>query len=106
MYFSVPNLRVFRALHTERGDVSPLLPMRSIVFSRCLREPRDWQLLLETWGFPQVVPGNRGVVHHVLVLAATLPPNAELNAEGRMKLGASPRPPEPGGLYAALAARV
>lgn len=40
----------------------------------------------------QVVPGNRGVVHHVLVLSATLPPNAELDAEGRMKLGASPEP--------------
>ena len=41
----------------------------------------------------QVVPGNRAVVHHVLVLSMTLPPNAELDAEGRLKLGASPGPP-------------
>ena len=40
----------------------------------------------------QVVPGNRAAVHHVLVLATTLPPNATVDAEGRMKLGASPAP--------------
>ena len=38
----------------------------------------------------QVVPGNRAVVHHVLVMPAALPPNAEVDAEGRMKLGVSP----------------
>lgn len=40
----------------------------------------------------QVVPGNRAAVHHVLVLSATLPPNASVDAEGRVKLGASPEP--------------
>jgi hypothetical protein len=40
----------------------------------------------------QVVPGNRAVVHHVLVLATTLPPNAVVDAEGRMKLGVNPDP--------------
>ena len=40
----------------------------------------------------QVVPGNRAAVHHVLVLATTLPPNATVDSEGRMKLGASPAP--------------
>ena len=42
----------------------------------------------------QVVPGNRGVVHHVLVTSMTLPPNAQLDAEGRVKLpqGASVDP--------------
>jgi hypothetical protein len=40
----------------------------------------------------QVVPGNRAAVHHVLVLATTLPPNATVDAQGRMKLGASPAP--------------
>ena len=39
----------------------------------------------------QVVPGNRGVVHHVLVTTATLPPDAEIDADGRMKLGSSPQ---------------
>lgn len=38
----------------------------------------------------QVVPGNRAVVHHVLVMPAALPPNAEVDADGRMKLGAAP----------------
>ena len=42
----------------------------------------------------QVVPGNRAVVHHVLVTSATLPPNAVIDAEGRMTLpqGASVDP--------------
>ena len=42
----------------------------------------------------QVVPGNRTAVHHVLVTAMTLPPNAQIDAEGRMKLpqGASVDP--------------
>ena len=42
----------------------------------------------------QVVPGNRAAVHHVLVTAVTLPPNAQVDAEGRMKLqqGASVDP--------------
>ena len=52
----------------------------------------------------QVVPGNRGVVHHVLVLSATLPPNAVLDAEGRMKLGASPEGGAPPAARAAQAA--
>jgi hypothetical protein len=34
----------------------------------------------------QVVPGNRAAVHHVLVTAMTLPPNAKVDAEGRMTL--------------------
>jgi hypothetical protein len=34
----------------------------------------------------QVVPGNRAAVHHVLVTAMKLPPNAQIDAEGRMKL--------------------
>ena len=37
----------------------------------------------------QVVPGNRAVVHHVLAMTVTLPPNALVDAEGRMKLAAS-----------------
>ena len=42
----------------------------------------------------QVVPGNRAAVHHVLVTAMTLPPNAKIDAEGRMTLpqGASVDP--------------
>ena len=45
----------------------------------------------DTWvEAAQVVPGNRAVVHHVLVLSMTLPPNTELDAEGRVK-------PPPGG---------
>jgi hypothetical protein len=42
----------------------------------------------------QVVPGNRAAVHHVLVTAMTLPPNAQVDAEGRMTLpqGASVDP--------------
>ena len=54
----------------------------------------------------QVVPGNRAVVHHVLVMSATLPPDATLDAEGRLKppqggspapggRGANARPPQP-----------
>jgi hypothetical protein len=39
----------------------------------------------------QVVPGNRAAVHHVLVMSMTLPPNAKIDAEGRMTL-------PPGGL--------
>jgi hypothetical protein len=41
----------------------------------------------------QVVPGNRAVVHHVLVMSATLPPDAVVDAEGRLK---SPAPAGPG----------
>jgi hypothetical protein len=41
----------------------------------------------------QVVPGNRGVVHHVLVMSATLPPDAQLDSEGRLKLGAASAAP-------------
>jgi len=33
----------------------------------------------------QVVPGNRSVVHHVMVTPATLPPDASLDAEGRVQ---------------------
>jgi hypothetical protein len=40
----------------------------------------------------QVVPGNRAVVHHVLVTSVTLPPDATVDAEGRVKL------PQGGGL--------
>ena len=39
----------------------------------------------------QVVPGNRPVVHHVMVTSVTLPPDVELDAEGRVSLGRSPR---------------
>ena len=47
----------------------------------------------EAWvAAAQVVPGNRAVVHHVLVMSASLPPNAEVDAEGRVKFGASPAP--------------
>jgi len=57
----------------------------------------------------QVVPGNRAVVHHVLVLATTLPPNAVVDAEGRMKLGANPDPgslgPPPAGAGGSSGAR-
>ena len=38
----------------------------------------------------QVVPGNRAVVHHVLVMAATLPPDTQLDAQGRVVKSASP----------------
>ena len=34
----------------------------------------------------QVVPGNRAVVHHVMVTSATLPPDTVLDAEGRVKV--------------------
>jgi hypothetical protein len=43
----------------------------------------------------QVVPGNRAVVHHVLVLAQTLPPGTEIDAEGHAKFPTAP-PPDPG----------
>jgi len=33
----------------------------------------------------QIVPGNRPVVHHVMVTSVTLPPNAEIDAAGRLK---------------------
>jgi Copper type II ascorbate-dependent monooxygenase, C-terminal domain len=52
----------------------------------------------------QVVPGNRAAVHHVLVLATTLPPNATVDAEGRMKLGESPAPGTVGSASRASAA--
>ena len=42
----------------------------------------------------QVVPGNRAVVHHVFVTATTLPPNATVDAEGRVTLGALPPMPQ------------
>jgi hypothetical protein len=41
----------------------------------------------------QVVPGNRAVVHHVLVMSATLPPDAALDAEGRLKQPVAPAEP-------------
>jgi hypothetical protein len=55
----------------------------------------------------QVVPGNRAVVHHVLVMAVTLPPGTEIDAQGRAKYppaapsnpgtpAASARPPQSG----------
>jgi len=34
----------------------------------------------------QIVPGNRGVVHHLVVTSTTLPPDAVVDAEGRLKL--------------------
>jgi hypothetical protein len=48
----------------------------------------------------QVVPGNRGVVHHVLVTSATLPPDSTIDAEGRVKL---PSGSEAGGRVARAA---
>ena len=39
----------------------------------------------------QVVPGNRPVVHHVMVTSVTLSPDTELDAEGRVLPGRSPR---------------
>jgi hypothetical protein len=47
----------------------------------------------------QVVPGNRGVVHHVMVTSVTLPPDTTIDAEGR---ASSPRSsPRAGGAAAA-----
>jgi hypothetical protein len=43
----------------------------------------------------QVVPGNRGVVHHVLVMSATLPPDTVLDAEGRVKSAPPAGPGDP-----------
>jgi hypothetical protein len=40
----------------------------------------------------QVVPGNRAVVHHVMVTSATLPPDTILDAEGRVQVPQSGSP--------------
>jgi hypothetical protein len=49
----------------------------------------------------QIVPGNRGAVHHVMVTDVRLPPNVTLDAEGRVQIpqgvpsGPPPGPPPP-----------
>jgi len=57
----------------------------------------------EVWvAASQVVPGNRAAVHHVLVTAVTLPPNARIDAQGNMTLDKSATPPTvPGDTQAA-----
>ena len=50
----------------------------------------------------QVVPGNRGVVHHVMVTSATLPPDATARCSKARLSGSAPKPA--GGAAVALSA--
>jgi hypothetical protein len=66
-------------------------------------------------GAMQIVPGNRKMVHHVLVTSATLPPDTVLDSLGRVQTqpgasaggrGAAPRGPQAGAAGAGTTPRI